>query len=254
LLLVTAASIIFGFADPAFGFDLVSLRMVLGLGIALFTLTYVASRLSGWIIHRAWKVASGISMQPIGLAFAVLGVVVARVLEFSPGFLVGLVIGLQLAAQTPEPRRIRSTVVQLGVVVGIALAAWLGYSLTVTVGGEPTFTSLLLQETMVALTAEGLTGALVAALPIGLLEGRGLFDRSRFLWAGAFLGIGTAFALVVLPTGIGLHEVEDLAAWVLVLACFAVVTLSLNAVLHFTGKAAAPSPEEGELVESSSRR
>lgn len=252
--LITAASIIFGFVDPAFGFDLASLRLVLGVGIGLFVLTYVASRLSGWIIRRTWSVESGISMQPAGLVFAVLGVVVARILEFSPGFLVGLVIGLQLAASTPPLRRIRSILVQLGVIVGIALAAWLGYSLTLALSGEATFASLLLQETLVALTAEGLTGALVALLPLGLLDGKEIFDRSRLLWAGGFLVVGTAFALVVLPTGIGLLEVEDLGVWVLVLLGFAALTVTLQTVLRFTGKAVAADSEADQLVDSTTER
>ncbi|MDO9589710.1 MAG: hypothetical protein Q7J04_01030, partial [Microcella sp.] len=98
-LLVVLTSLIFGFVDPNYGFDPVSVRMTVSLAIGLFIVTYVSSWISGAIIRRVWSIETRVSLQPAALVFAVVGVIIARVLEFSPGFLIGLVIGLDLVTR-----------------------------------------------------------------------------------------------------------------------------------------------------------
>ena len=71
--LVVLVSIVFGFSDPAFGFDLVSLRLVLSLAIAFFILFYGVSWLTGLIVDRGWKVTSVVTIQPSIVLFAILG-------------------------------------------------------------------------------------------------------------------------------------------------------------------------------------
>src|SRR5690606_30982740 len=97
-LLVLVTAIVFGFTDSEFGFDIASVRLVLSLGLALFLVTWVASVISGLIIQRRWGVQSSIMLQPVALVFAAIGVVLARLLDFSPGFLIGLVIGLEIGS------------------------------------------------------------------------------------------------------------------------------------------------------------
>ena len=223
LILTTIVAIIFGFVDPNFGFDLVSLRLVLSLGIAFFLLSYVASWISGMIIHRAWGAMGVISMQPSIILFAIVGVILARLLDFSPGFLVGIAIGLELL-QATKTVSARAVFVQLGVVTGLALAAWVVYSLF-TPGDD--FVGMLVDDTMVAVTAEGLTGALVAVFPLRFLDGRELWDVSKRLWAAAFLLVATAFALLVLPTAVEGTDVRDYGLWLLVFGVFGAVTVAI---------------------------
>ncbi|MFL0713238.1 MAG: hypothetical protein ACJLS2_12080 [Microcella pacifica] len=54
--LIVVTSVIFGFMDPSFGFDAVSLRLTLALAIGLFLVTYISSWISGAIIWRAWRI------------------------------------------------------------------------------------------------------------------------------------------------------------------------------------------------------
>lgn len=234
LILITA--IIFGFTDAGFGFDIASVRLVLSLGLGLFLVTWVASVISGLILHRRWGVQSSIMLQPIAVVFAIIGVVLARLLDFSPGFLIGLVIGLELGSQLRAGERVRAVVVQFAVVGGISVLAWLGYTLAVVLQGsdEPTFFTALLQDTLVATTAEGLTALMVAMLPIGFLDGKEIFDHSKKLWVVMFLVVGTLFSLLVLPTELGGQEVSDLGVWLLVLIGYCVVTLGLWLVLRAT--------------------
>ncbi|WP_439565453.1 hypothetical protein [Microcella sp.] len=237
-LLVVLTSLIFGFVDPDYGFDPVSLRMTVSLAIGLFIVTYVAAWISGAIIQRVWSIPTRVSLQPAALVFAALGVIVARLLEFSPGFLIGLVIGLDLLTRVGAPHRVRATLTNIGVMVGLALLAWVGFSIASALAtGEPTVAGLLVSDALVATTSEGLTAALAALLPLGFLQGHEIFRRSKLLWAAVFTAVGTLFALIVLPTASGEEgDVADVAFWMLVMVVFAVVTLTLWAVLQFTGR------------------
>ena len=51
---------------------------------------------------------------------------------------------------------------------------------------------------------------------------------------GAFLVTATLFSLLVLPTEDGIDEISNVGTWFVVLVAFAVVTLALWAVLHYT--------------------
>ncbi|HWH97411.1 MAG TPA: hypothetical protein VNS80_03510, partial [Pseudolysinimonas sp.] len=239
-LLVILIAFIYGFVDPGFGFDIVSLRLVLSLGIAFFVLSFVASWISGIIIRRAWGAIGVVAMQPTIILFAVIGVVVARILEFSPGFLVGVAIGLELI-QASKHVTARAVFVQIGVVTGLALAAWIVYSVF-TPGND--FAGMLVEDTMVAVTAEGLTGALIAIFPLKFLDGRDLWEVSKRLWVAAFLLVAVAFALLVLPTAIEGTDVADYGTWLLVFAVFGLVSFAVWLIFVRADKRAAAVDRE----------
>jgi hypothetical protein len=239
-LLVVLIAVIYGFVDPGFGFDIVSLRLVLSLAIAFFILSFVASWISGLIIRRAWGAIGVVAMQPTIILFAVVGVIVARILEFSPGFLVGVAIGLELL-QASKQVTARAVFVQIGVVTGLALAAWVVYSVF-TPGDD--FVGMLVDDTMVALTAEGLTGALIAVFPLKFLDGRDLWEVSKRLWVAAFLLVAVAFALLVLPTAIEGTDVADYGTWLLVFAAFGLVSLTVWLIFVRADKRAAAAARE----------
>ena len=247
-LLVVLTSLIFGFVDPDNGFDPVSVRMTVSLAIGLFIVTYVSSWISGAIIRRVWSIETRVSLQPAALVFAVIGVVIARILEFSPGFLIGLVIGLDLVTRVGAPHRVRAILTNIGVIVGLAVASWIGFSImSALMTGEPTMVGLLVSDALVATTAEGLTAALAALLPLGFLDGHEVFRRSKLLWAGSFAAVATVFSLIVLPTAAGeTGDVADVGFWMLVMVIFAAVTLTLWAILHFTDRGGS---DDDELVE-----
>ncbi|MCA1943081.1 MAG: hypothetical protein LDL15_05690 [Yonghaparkia sp.] len=257
--LVGLTSLIFGFVDPEYGFDPVSVRMTVSLAIGLFLITYVSAWISGAIARRAWGLETQVTLQPVALLFAVVGVVVARILEFSPGFLIGLVIGLDLLSRVDAAVRARVVVLSTSVTVGIAVAAWFGFSaLTALSSGTPGWVELLISDALVATTAEGLTAAMASLLPLGFLAGHEVFRHSKPLWAGTFIVVATLFALIVLPTAAGeTAAVEDMAFWMLVMAIFAAVTLTLWALLQFTGTRSGESDDDvvdHEAAAASTRR
>jgi hypothetical protein len=236
-----AAAVIFGFADPGFGFDVTSLRLVLSCAIALFIVGYLASSIAGVIIRRRWALSTTMELKPLGLILAVIGVVMSRILDFSPGFMLGLILGISLVGSTTVAERAKATLVQAGAVFVLAMLGWVGYSILSATTAPDSFGSALAFDTMVAVTTEGLTALFIGMLPFRFLDGQSVFAFSRVIWAASFVLSAVAFLLVVLPTSWG-QVTGSLWLWVSVVGGFAVVALGIYLYFRFW----APALDEEE--------
>lgn len=236
------AAVIFGFADPGFGFDITSLRVVLACSIALFIVGYFASSVSGLILRRRWKLSTTMELKPLGLILAVIGVVMSRILDFSPGFMLGLILGISLVGTTTVAERAKATLVQAGVVFTLSVLGWVGYSILSATSAPDNFGTALAFDTMVAITAEGLTGLFIGMLPIRYLDGESVFAYSRPIWALTFLFSLVVFLFVVLPTSWG-QVTGSIWLWTAVVGGFAVLALGIYLYFRFW---APPLPEDGE--------
>ncbi len=252
LAITIVAAFIFGFADPGFGFDITSFRLVLACAIALFVVGYVASSLSGLIIRRRWGLATHMELKPLGLVLTVVGVVLSRLLEFSPGFLLGLILGLSIVGRTTAAQRAKATLVQAGVVFVLALLGWVGYSILTAVSSPDTFGTALAFDTMVAVTAEGLTALFIGLLPFRLLNGEALFAYNKVVWAVTYVIAAAAFVLIVVPAAWG--EVNgSLTTWLIVLGGFAVVAVGLYLFFRFTSRGNDDDEDDEPSDETSER-
>ena len=223
-IVVILASVFFGLSDPHFGVDLTSLRMTLSLAIGLLLVMALPAVITGQIMDRR-GVHAHLAAQPGALVLAVVGVAASRVFGFNPGLLIGLVLGLELASQVSRAERTRAIVLRMSITFGIAVLAFFAYSLLEWFYGAEhhDFWAALLTETAVATSHEGLTGLMVALLPVTFLEGRTLFDGSKRVWAALAIPVAIAFALFVLPTALrhGAGEAEaPLWLWVIGLLSF----------------------------------
>jgi hypothetical protein len=235
IILSAITAFLFGFADPNFGFTLASLRLIMGLAIALFVVEYLANALTGRIIHKAWSLTVTLNIRPLGLVLTVIGVVASRLLHFSPGFLIGLVLGLVLTGEKAEEDAWKAVLVRSSVVLGFGLIAWLGYSaLTTGEGGTATFWNELFVEALVAITTEGIVAILVELLPFRLLEGERLWHRSRILWGVLYFFIIAAFVIAVVPWEGNWKELGSaLWVWIGVVTAFAAVCLAVYLYFRF---------------------
>ncbi len=232
ILLIVTASIIFGFADPGFGFDITSLRVVLACALALFVLGYLASVIAGAIIRRRWGLATRMELKPLGLILTVIGVVLTRLLDFSPGFLLGLLLGVAVVGSTTVAQRAKITLVNAGVVFAFAIVAWIVYSvLSITIAPN-SFGMALAFDTLVVVTVEGLTALFIGLLPVRFLDGQTLFEFSKPLWAGVYAFAALAFVLIVLPASWGRLD-GSLGIWLVILIGFAVVAVGLYLYFRF---------------------
>ena len=246
IVVTLATAILFGFADPKFGFTLASLRLILACGIALFLVGYVANWLTGVIAHVQWNIVAAVSTRPYGLILTIVGVLISRLLDFSPGFLIGLILGLTIQGKSAAGFAWRTVVLRSSIVLIMAIAAWIGYS-TITLGGDEggTFGSALLVETLVAITTEGVVALLVELLPLRFLEGERIYAHSRVLWGIFYILTLVVFVLAVVPWEGNWDALgSSLWIWVGVLALFALVCVGVY--IYFRRFAKPLEEEAGE--------
>jgi hypothetical protein len=245
LAITVVTAVVFGFADPGFGFDVTSMRVVLACAIALFIVGYLASWLSGRIIGRQWQLGNVIEIKPLGIILAIVGVALSRVLEFSPGFLIGLLIGIGLVGRTTAAQQAKATLVQAGVVFGLALLGWVGYSILSATTAPDSFATALAFDTMVAVTTEGLTALFIGLLPFKFLDGAALFAHSKVVWAAAYAVVAASFVLIVIPSAWG-DPGGSLWLWVAVVGGFAVVAVGVYLYFRFLAKPIDDDDEDAE--------
>nr|WP_232842362.1 FGLLP motif-containing membrane protein [Terrimesophilobacter mesophilus] len=228
LALTTLAALIFSFADPHFGFDLSSLRLFLACIIGMFVLGYAANAITGAILKRRWNITSIIQLEPFGLVVALVGVLLSRLLDFTPGLLVGLVLGLSLSASATLRDEAREVLIWAAIVLGISVASWVVYSLMSGVVAPNTFAGALFDDSLVAVAVEGISGLVVGLLPIGYLDGASLFRRTKVQWALTYLVSLVAFFLIVLPSGQLWGQIDGpFWIWATVLFVFAAVCVGV---------------------------
>jgi len=244
-MIIVLASVAFGFADPQFGFDLISLRTTLALAIGLLLVMEVPNLATSTLLRRRWSARARVVVQPGALILSLAGVVASRIFGFHPGLLIGLVMGLELASDARAEHRKRAVALRMGITAGIATGAWLLYSLLSASGSEPhDFAGLLTRETLVAATDEGLTGLVVALIPVTFMDGKKLFDGSKWLWAAIAVPVGFLFAMLVLPRAF----TEDgpgssFWAWITVLIVFSVLALGVWLAFRLTAHTGAEHDE-----------
>ncbi|MET0726117.1 MAG: hypothetical protein ABWY36_07175 [Leifsonia sp.] len=128
--ITAAAAFIFCFVDPTFGFTLPSLRLFLALLLGLFVIGYLASALTALVLRERWHMSSALQLRPLALLLTIVGVAASRLLDFSPGILVGLVFGLTVAG-LPEGSRaaVRPVLVRAGIILVLGIGAWVAYNM-----------------------------------------------------------------------------------------------------------------------------
>jgi hypothetical protein len=235
LLLTTTTAFLFAFADPNFGLNLASLRLFLALAGALFSVTYLANAITAVVMRRGWGVEVSVQLRPLGLLLTVAGVIASRMLEFSPGFLIGLVLGLTIASKVAAQHAWKAVLIRTSVVTTFAFASWLLYSsMSAGVHHDPTFWNELALEFFVAVVTEGTVILLVELLPFHLLEGERLYLKSRVLWASAYLVLLTLFILAVVPWAGNWRELgPSFWPWFTAVGIFAAVCVAIYLYFRF---------------------
>jgi hypothetical protein len=243
LLVTTATALLFGFADPKFGFTLASLRLFLAVSVALFVVVYLANAIAGRIVSRTWSVDVEVNIRPLGLLLTLVGVIVSRSLDFSPGFLIGLVLGLTIAGKSAAAHAWKAVVIRSSIVIGLALIAWLSFSaFPAGEGDHATFWSELMLEILVAIATEGIVALLVELLPLHLLEGERLYKKSRVLWSAIYLAVITIFIVAVVPWEGNWEALgSSLWSWITVVVGFGAVCVAIYLYFRFL---ATPLEEE----------
>lgn len=235
ILLMAATGFLFAFADPHFGFNLHSLRLIIALSAALFVVFFVANWITAAIMRRVWDVDVVVRLRPLGLILTVVGVIVSRILEFSPGFLVGVVLGLSIASSAAAEHAWKAVLIRASVVTGFGIASWMVYSsIAEGVHHDPTFLNEVVLEFFVAIATEGIVLLLVELLPLHMLEGERLYKKSKVLWGAVYTVVLVVFILAVVPWEGNWRELgESFWPWFTAVAIFGAACVSIYLYFRF---------------------
>jgi hypothetical protein len=243
------AAVVGGFVDPEFGFNLMSARML----VTAFW-GFVLLNLLGWTFVRLVLARLQPDAKPYikfrwgSLVLVALAVLLARLLQFEPGIIFGLVAGLAFAISLAAARDAQVTLLGAGFALAIALLGWVGYSALAPVAdaNPGQLWAIFFSEFFAGITIEGISALPLALLPLLLLDGAALFAWKKWVWAVAYTVGLAAFMLVLLTIPAAWGEVGgDFGRWVLLFTVFAVFSVAvwgINALLVRRGKKKAAAP------------
>ena len=239
------AAILGAFVDPAFGLNLMSLRVVL----TLFA-SFLLFNLAAWAVVR--RVARRIQpdSQPYlrfrwgSLAIVAVAVLVARLLELQPGVIFGLVAGIAYAVTLQASRSAIITLVGSAFGLVLAFVGWLGYSLLAPVSDGSNVAIVFLVEFLAGVTIKGVSSLPLSLLPIGTLDGAKVIKWKRVAWGVAYaIGIA-AFMVVLLTIPKSWGEIPgDFVRWVTLFGIYAVLAVVIWAINAWRLKKRKPKPE-----------
>ncbi len=234
------AALISGFVDPAFGPNPMSLRVFLSALVTLLLFNFAAWSVVRAIIRRLEPDANPvIGFRWGSLVLLLIAVAIARLLQFQPGVIFGLVAGLVFAVALSESRKATTVLLGSGFALAISLIAWVAYSVVapITQNAPGNVALVSASELLSALTLEGISALPLALLPLLALDGRSIFAWKRWVWAIAYVVGLAAFMTVLLTVPESWGEVAgDFGRWVLIYIVFGVVAVAVWAVNAAVGR------------------
>ncbi|AYF98574.1 hypothetical protein [Protaetiibacter intestinalis] len=247
-----AAAIISGFVDPAFGPNPMSVRLLVTALISFVLLNVVGWLLVIGVLRRIQPDARPrITFRWGSLVVVALTVLVARLLDFQPGVVFGLVAGLTFAITLAASRDALVILLGSGAALAMAGLAWIGFSALAPVADAVPGSVLLrgVVELCSGVVVEGISTLPLALLPLLALDGAVLFAWRKWVWAVAYAVGAAAFVLVMFTIPEAWGEIGGgFGRWLLLfvgLAALAVGAWAVDVVIERRRKAAGPAPAGG---------
>lgn len=220
-----------GFGDPDYGFNPMSARVLLS-----SLISFVIFNLSAWMLTRAILLRVQPDSKPFitfrwgSLLILLFAVIVARLLQFDPGVIFGLVTGLAFGLTLAAARDALVALLGTGFGLAVALIAWIAYSVlapvVASVPGNPAL--VFVSELFAGLTVQGISSLPLALLPFAVLNGGKILRYKRWLWAVAYSVGLAAFMLVLLTVPRSWGEIAgDFGRWVLLFVVFGVLAIGV---------------------------
>lgn len=225
------ASFIAAFIDPRFGFNALSVRLYLTLLVTFVIFNVGAWAVVSLVLRRLQPEARPtLHLHPASLLVVAVAVALSRLLQFDPGIVFGLVAGTTFAVTLALSREALVIIAGTAYAAGIALVAWVGYSILTFL--QPLDAgSVALTELLGGLTLEGVATLPIALIPLATLDGGILFRWRRWVWAVVYAAGMALFLLVLFDLPGGAVPVDQgFWNWLLVFGVFAVVAVGVWAV------------------------
>ena len=242
-----AAALIGSFVDPNFGFNWMSARLL----VTAFW-AFVLLNLVGWTVVRLVMKRLQPDANPYikfrwgSLVLVALAVLLARLLQFEPGIIFGLVAGLAFGISLAASRDAQVILLGSGFALVIALIGWVGFSVLgpIAQANPGQLWSVFFSEFFSGITVEGISALPLALLPLIALDGAALFAWKKWVWALSYAVGLAAFMLVLLTIPAAWGEVQgDFLRWVLLFVGFAVFAVAVWGINALIGRRKKKAPE-----------
>ncbi|MGH9122797.1 MAG: FGLLP motif-containing membrane protein [Acidimicrobiales bacterium] len=198
---VVVGGILFALLTPEFGFNLSTLALVLGLGIAVLVTT-IGLAVPTFLYFGVRRHERGrVLVMPGTLLVGGMFVLVSRLIDFQPGYLYG-VLAIFLFRSELDRRRegVLAAASALLVMVAAFLLWWLRVPLAGSTMAHPGFWSVVLESAIGGAFVMGVESTVVAMLPMRYLDGERIKAWSRVVWAVLMvLAISTVIQVLVQP-------------------------------------------------------
>ena len=177
--------------DPWFGFNVRTVVLYLAILIAMVAGVALSALMTDGY-HRArkhGKVTFKLEALPVGLAIAVICVVISRATGFEPGYLYGVICGVSFARKLAVREEGHVIALSAWLTVGAAVLAWLAWaSITDDASKSGSFLgTVFIDDFLASVFVSGLVGTVISLFPLKFLPGHKLQSWHKGVWAATFL-------------------------------------------------------------------
>ena len=245
--------LLYGFLEPRFFTDLgETLAVLIGMSLALAVVVLVHTLSESRYVSRHGGGPGRLKFFPMVLPVAVVSVLISRVVNFEPGYIYGVFVGIAFRRELLAAVEGASIALASWVTLGVSVAAWILWMPveSLTAPGAP-FLAFVAENFLVLVFVLGLETLLFGLLPLQFLDGEKLFTWNRRRWL-AIWGLSAFLALQVLinPSSRGRFVVSGntgLATWIALAVAFFALTAGLWLWFRLKGTGGQP-PRAAEEV------
>ncbi|MEP6871593.1 MAG: FGLLP motif-containing membrane protein [Anaerolineaceae bacterium] len=245
--------LIYGFLDPAFGFDRSSAVLFLSVVLGVGAVTYVCSGIEALMTRRTFEIAAAVRPYPASLVVAAVSVAITRIIGLQPGAIYGFVASCAIigTGQIDEHRHGKVTIFPVVTAILFSIAALI---LIEPLRANDTAASSFLGQVIIGagiiVFVGGIEGVAFNMIPLSVTDGGKLFRWHRSIWAAVSLVAVFLFWHVLLNRDRQYFDALRQAKSLSVLALFLAYTglsFGLWAYFHWRPRNVEPFPA-GEHV------
>ena len=176
------SAVIYAAVDPAFGFNLQTLALMLSLAASLGILTAVYDGGQVLLSSRAFGLHAVLRVHPVGVVVALVSVVITRITGLNPGIVLGFIAGAIIISNTAE----HDGPIIFVPMVSTLLLCVIGLAVLDPIRELTAESDLWLatvpETVTVAIIVGGIEGLLFSLLPITFMDGKKVWDWNRPAW------------------------------------------------------------------------
>jgi hypothetical protein len=185
LVILSLAGVIYGFAEPGFGFNDKSLVLFSSIFLGLGLVTYTYSGGQALLTRRGFGVPAAVKLFPAGIAVAIGFVLLSRVESIQPGIIYGFIASFGVLGGASLTRHQEGqTIFFPGVaLLALCIGAWLLLGPFRDLAEENDgWLAAVPEATVAAVFVGGLEGFFFNMIPLRFMDGAKLWNWNKLLW------------------------------------------------------------------------